>query len=641
MAEQIGTPGSNADMSVNGQNKAPKDKACPFCAQQFTSSSLGRHLDLYIKEKNPKAPDGIHDVIEIRKLREGITRRQPRTSGARTSRREDSTPAGTPGAHDRRSPRPESGNESPSLRREDGMGDGIHYKRRSGYSFNKGSWESTGVMNHIPPPRDSMARGWDGEDRDPSRRLEPRSRSVSKQMLAKTTFEQKQKMIDALDNAKAAELALRELLGSIRAARQRIDGPDIFDYDPLKLDFPSLALHCLPPPPTLYQSTTIPTTNSWSTHPPGETQYHALVDHFSAAFHNWRVSVATATTTPPDDLSYPPNPQSSMFGLEDPAEVAQRAEAAATELENKISRHLHISFGHWTALPMPKRSEIWTLELARGIGRKSEETDKLKKERDFHKQETAHLRQQVDELSRLQHPREFKLSPPSTIAFGAPLLSMMADEGMQANSTGFTLLDGNMPLDAVIERAIGRWKGVVREARGSAANGGGLAAQRSLSGGSSHSATSSVPPQLPQLQQPQQHQNPNGKAHENVNENGVQAQAQAQSMVPVITSPVMTPMGASGGDGSEADADADADADMEDDDSYVEQMSEMGRSRMNGSESTSLRLSNGNPRDGGGGDGGGSGGQQQQQQQRSDLDISTRMEGLEGQVVPGYMRIGA
>jgi hypothetical protein len=38
-------------------------------------------------------------------------------------------------------------------------------------------------------------------------------------MLAKTTFEQKQKMIDALDNAKAAELALRELLGSIRAAK--------------------------------------------------------------------------------------------------------------------------------------------------------------------------------------------------------------------------------------------------------------------------------------------------------------------------------------------------------------------------------------------------------------------------------------
>jgi hypothetical protein len=67
---------------------APKDKACPFCRQQFTSSSQGRHLDLYIKEKNPMQPDGVHDVDEIRKLRGRITRKQPRNS---TSKREGST----------------------------------------------------------------------------------------------------------------------------------------------------------------------------------------------------------------------------------------------------------------------------------------------------------------------------------------------------------------------------------------------------------------------------------------------------------------------------------------------------------------------------------------------------------------------
>jgi hypothetical protein len=225
MAEQIGTPGSNADLSVNGgKTGAPKDKACPFCHQQFTSSSLGRHLDLYIKEKNPKPADGIHDVDEIRKLRGGITRRQPRNS---TSRREDSTPAGTPGAGERRSPRPESerqGNRSPSLRRDDtGSSDVMNFKGRPSYYINKPSWESTGVMNNIPPLRNGDSRSWDGEDRDTGRRIEGRNRPVSKQMLAKTTFEQKQKMIDALDNARAAELALRELMGSFRAAK----------YDPL------------------------------------------------------------------------------------------------------------------------------------------------------------------------------------------------------------------------------------------------------------------------------------------------------------------------------------------------------------------------------------------------------------------------
>lgn len=220
MAEQMGTPGSNADTSVNGgKTGAPKDKACPFCQQQFTSSSLGRHLDLYIKEKNPKPADGVHDVEEIKKLRGGITRRQPRSS---TSRREDSTPAGTPGAMDRRSQGPESerqGNRSPSVRRDDYGQDTVNYKGKTNFFINKGTWESTGVMNVIPPTRNGDARSWDGDDRENGRRLESRSRSVSKQMLAKTTFEQKQKMIDALDNSKAAELALRELLGSLRAAK--------------------------------------------------------------------------------------------------------------------------------------------------------------------------------------------------------------------------------------------------------------------------------------------------------------------------------------------------------------------------------------------------------------------------------------
>jgi len=217
MAEQLGTPGSNADTSVNGGRAgAPKDKQCPFCEQHFTSSSLGRHLDLYIKEKNPKPSDGRHDVVEIRKLRGGITRRQPRNS---TSRREDSTPAGTPGGQERRSPALESDvPRSPSFRRE--PMDGNYYANKPKFALNKGTWESTGVMNNIPPTRNGgSVQSFEGEERDSGRRLEPRNRVVSKQILAKATFDQKQKIADALDNARAAELALRELLGGIRAAK--------------------------------------------------------------------------------------------------------------------------------------------------------------------------------------------------------------------------------------------------------------------------------------------------------------------------------------------------------------------------------------------------------------------------------------
>lgn len=220
MADSKGhTPGSNGEIPVNGSRGAAKDKQCPFCSQHFTSSSLGRHLDLYIKEKNPKPADGMHDVNEIRKIRGGITRRQPRNS---MSRREDSTPRGTPGAQDRRSPGLDSEHPmSPSIRKEYMPTDTQNYGvSRTKLTLNKGSWENTGVMNNIPAARNGESlQSYEGEDRDLIRRMEPRNRSVSKQLLAKTAFDQKQKMADALDSARAAELALRELLGGLRAAK--------------------------------------------------------------------------------------------------------------------------------------------------------------------------------------------------------------------------------------------------------------------------------------------------------------------------------------------------------------------------------------------------------------------------------------
>ncbi|TVY16683.1 hypothetical protein LARI1_G007416 [Lachnellula arida] len=639
MAEQMGTPGSNADTSING-SKAGKDKACPFCRQQFTSSSLGRHLDLYIKDKNPKPPDGLHDVDEIRKLRGGITRRQPRNS---TSKRESSTPAGTPSAHDRRSPRPESASGNHSPRKDDNASsDRPSYHGKPTYRINKPTWEATGVMNVIPPSRSGdSAPSWDGGDeRDAGRKVENRARSVSKQMLAKTTFEQKQKMIDALDNAKAAELALRELLGSIRAAKKNIEGPTVFDYDPLTLDFPALCLHCLPPPPTLYQSTPLPNSSSWSIFPPDDHQYQALRSHFSSEFHRWRVSCAIANTIQPDDLSYPPPPH-LFAGLDDPAEMAQRAEASASELESRISEHLHSAFAHWNGLSPQKRQEIWMLEFARNVGKKSQDIEKLKKEKEFIQQEATHLKQQVDELSRLQQPREFRMLSPRTVGFSGELMTEIGELGTkyEGSHVGFDLMDRHVHLDTAIERAVGRWKSVIKSTRSGGNGNGGMASQRSLSGESAPpTATTPLTNQNPQLPQQQSHQgqqthqriapapsqqqqqpqmqnhnrfqnhqhsphqlsNNNHMQLPNQNQNHHNQQPQHQNHNP----PQMQ-------NGMDSDQDADADADMDDDESFVEMDAPAAK----------FRLSNGTGARGGGGG---------------------TMEGLEhGQVVQGYVRIGA
>jgi hypothetical protein len=73
-------------------------------------------------------------------------------------------------------------------------------------------------MNVIPPPKRSDTKSTEGDEKG-NRLADGHSRSVSRQALAKSAFEHKQKMMEALDDARAAELALRELLGSLRAAK--------------------------------------------------------------------------------------------------------------------------------------------------------------------------------------------------------------------------------------------------------------------------------------------------------------------------------------------------------------------------------------------------------------------------------------
>lgn len=200
---------------------APKDKKCQYCGKAFTSSSLGRHLDLYIKPKNPKAADGLHDVGEIRRLRGNITRRQPRASLGRTV----STPVGRvsnaaakkDASTDSELQRTPSQPDAPSLP-EDGQY--LVDSRLSKWPFSPG-WETTGVINNIPSktPEASQSTDVDASTDATSDKRPGLQRQVSRQMLQKAQFDAKHKLSDAMDTARAAELALREVVSSWRAAK--------------------------------------------------------------------------------------------------------------------------------------------------------------------------------------------------------------------------------------------------------------------------------------------------------------------------------------------------------------------------------------------------------------------------------------
>ena len=184
-----GTPGSST-----GKTPAAKDKECPYCHQAFTSSSLGRHLDLYIKEKNAKPPDDVHNVDEIRRLRGNVTRRQARTS---SGKREGSTPSSS-------KPTPLRDQHSPPVQGayvNAGYADGSRIQT----FLNKATWHQTGVINDLPPVSENALFT--------RRQSPPGRRSVKEEII------HKQNAMEERDRARAAELALQEVLGSVMAAK--------------------------------------------------------------------------------------------------------------------------------------------------------------------------------------------------------------------------------------------------------------------------------------------------------------------------------------------------------------------------------------------------------------------------------------
>ena len=231
------TPSSTAPTSgLNGENsaagKASKDKACPFCNQPFTSSSLGRHLDLYIKPKNPKPPDGVHDVEQIKQLRGGITRRQPRSSHKPKRESENPSERGTPGQGSGSWRRRESGsvartNNGPASTAGRAMADEREGSMHSPINppgdgkmrtvFNSMNWQATGVINNLPPQEAARRETFANQIRRQEHLQE--STSTPRDSMDGGSLESLTKLTEERETGRAAQMALREVLDSVEAAK--------------------------------------------------------------------------------------------------------------------------------------------------------------------------------------------------------------------------------------------------------------------------------------------------------------------------------------------------------------------------------------------------------------------------------------
>lgn len=202
--------------------------------------------------------------------------------------------------------------------------------------------------------------------------------------------------------------------------RQEIDNSsNPFEFDPLSLDFPALTLQCLKPPPTLFSSTQHATSTSWSVQSPGQHEFNALEAYFEETFKAWKITCASATTAVTEELVTLPTGKSA-WNVRD---AVQKAERAAETLEKQVTEHLQSAFAAWESVPEQRRNELWVLELARGVGKKQKDVEKCKKEQHRLKQENTNLRMQIDQLNRLQQPREFKLLSPTTFPLDQDLIA--------------------------------------------------------------------------------------------------------------------------------------------------------------------------------------------------------------------------
>lgn len=188
-SEEPGTVDGDDGNPGGSKASAVKDRQCQYCHQLFTSSSLGRHLDQYLFKKKP---DGIHDVDEIRRIRSSITRRQARTSSGKRDSPERGSGKGQQdqqGASQERSSKPREGTTR--------------------MLFNTPTWHATGVINDIPEPSSAS----DGTGSSRLLACPPGSASIGLQDHTTTGGSSGHS-----DTARALELALREVLDSIKAA---------------------------------------------------------------------------------------------------------------------------------------------------------------------------------------------------------------------------------------------------------------------------------------------------------------------------------------------------------------------------------------------------------------------------------------
>ena len=341
---------------------------------KFTSSSLGRHLDLYIKPQNAKPADGIHNVEEIKRVRGNVTRRQARDSlergpgagGKKSHENRSSLLATTKSGSTRQISTSASVKEgsqpivqpmpldhlTAGTDRRHAIAAG---KDQVTMIINKLTWEATGVMNDLPT---GNSKG-NGPPTPRKRETGTISRRTSPTRMPVQDREQQQS--NALDEERnraiAAEMALKEVLSSVQAANARAHAKPLFDFPFFKSNFPSLCLYCLSPAPSLGSTVTssegdIMAGAAWSKDPPVYVHLEYLRRWLAMQIRTWKDRRKFSAQKIGSRSSSPTSQQSS------------KCTSSNIDFSDPHQHHLSSVYDSYASLPQHTQQEQWQFALA-------------------------------------------------------------------------------------------------------------------------------------------------------------------------------------------------------------------------------------------------------------------------------------
>ncbi|KAI5286330.1 hypothetical protein KEM52_002039 [Ascosphaera acerosa] len=363
----------------------------------FTSSALGRHYDQFLFKKKP---DGVHNVDEIRQMRSNITRRTARTSGAAAefARHEHGGyPASDAGSVTPSRPFPPGGAlPEPLLPMGGGdprqiagarpaAGSGVVYQ---GYYNPFSQQGQAGGLNYASP--DQL-----------------RSSQVQSDTSGKTNV------------LRAMELALREVLDTVRAATSRVQSRVIpFDFELRSQTFPSLCLHSLPPPPTINTTDDpFPSDTSFTIEPPTAALKEIVQTSLREKVERWREEQQRYLRS-----SLKQQGQSGLMTAHKLKAEEDLLERQARQHEEMILKHLDLSLKHWEANTPEQQGKKWHLEVMRALARERQKRQELEERLSVARQESDALRAKLEKVgSPSNFPPEFAMFPPDMVPVSAAL----------------------------------------------------------------------------------------------------------------------------------------------------------------------------------------------------------------------------